>query len=50
MLKTEKMDIGDITPGNVYTFTITQGGINPGNIDKTEKFKYRLTNGYVIEE
>lgn len=50
VLKTEEMDIGDITPGNVYTFTITQGGMNPGNIDKTEKFKYRVTNGYVIEE
>lgn len=50
VLKTEELNIGDITPGNVYTFTINQNGINPDNVDKTKSFKYRVTKGYVIEE
>lgn len=50
ILKTEIIEIGDVTPGNVYTYTINQNGMNPDNIDKTKSFKYRVTKGYVIEE
>lgn len=50
ILKTEELNIGDITPGNVYTFTINQNGMHPDKIDKTKSFKYRVTKGYVIEE
>lgn len=50
ILKTEELDIGNITPGNIYTFTINQNGMHPDKIDKTKSFKYRVTKGYVIEE
>lgn len=50
ILKTEIIEIGDVTPGNVYTYTINQNGMNPDNIDKTKSFKYRVTKGYVIKE
>lgn len=49
ILKTEVLNIGKVVPGNKYEFYLSLNGMNPSDLDKIDKFSYRILSGTVIE-
>lgn len=49
ILKTEEIEIGKVTPGNEYKFELNQSGMNFNQLDKTQSFRTRVTEGYIID-
>jgi len=48
-LKSETINIGKIVPGNHYKFELSQTGVNPSDVDKTEKFSYEIVSGKTVD-
>ena len=49
VLKTERIEIGKVAPGNEYKLQLDQSGIAINQLDKTTSFKVRVVNGYITE-
>lgn len=49
ILKTEVLNIGKVVPDNKYEFYLSLNGMNPSDLDKIDKFSYRILSGTVIE-
>lgn len=49
ILKTEILEIGSVTPGNQYSYKLSQNGISPDDVDKTTNFNIRVKSGYIVE-
>ena len=48
-LKSETINIGKIVPGNHYKFELSQTGVDPSDVDKTEKFSYEIVSGKIVD-
>lgn len=49
ILKTERIEVGNVTPGNEYKFNLNQNGVSVGDLDKTLSFKTRVIEGYIVD-
>lgn len=49
VLKTETLNIGKVTPGNVYKYEISQSGMEIDDLDKTKSFHTRVIEGNIID-
>ena len=48
-IKTETVYVGKVVPGNQYRFELSQNGMDPSYLNKTEKFSYRVISGTIEE-
>lgn len=49
IIKTERIEIGKVTPGNEYKIKLNQNGIAFDRLDKTTQFRTRVIEGTIIE-
>lgn len=49
ILKTEKIYIGKVVPGNEYRFDLSLNGMDPSDLDKISKFSWSIVEGKIEE-
>lgn len=49
ILKTQEIEVGNISPGNEFTYKLTRDGIQISDLDKINSFKIRVTSGTIEE-
>ena len=49
IVKTERIEIGKVVPGNEYKIELNQNGIAFDRLDKTTQFRTRVIEGTIIE-
>lgn len=49
ILKTQEIEVGNISPGNEFTYKLTRDGMQISDLDKINSFKIRVTGGTIEE-
>ena len=47
VMKSEILYVGKVVPGNNYRFELNQGGLDPDDLNKITRFKFRIETGTV---